>query len=150
VTTFTGTIPTIASGDTTTVPTNLATYRDALKALTEAESTWSPTITAETGTFTSVAASNCRYLQANKLVIWTATITITTAGTAAGAIRMPLPVTAQSGWIYLGNGRETTATGSMLQAFQFSSTVASIVRYDNATIIASGRALTVMGHYEAA
>jgi hypothetical protein len=50
----------------------------------------------------------------------------------------------------MGHGRETQSTGAMLQVFQFSSTAASILRYDNATAIASGRTVSVSGHYEAA
>jgi hypothetical protein len=96
VTVFTGTIPTISAGDTTTVPTNLATYRDALKGASEAWTSYTPTWTAASvnpvlnnGSFTGSA-----YARINKLVIFRIVLTMgstTTYGT--GAWRLTLPVT---------------------------------------------------------
>ena len=48
MTTWTGTIPTLAPGDTTAVTTGLATYADALQALSEAWTTYTPTWSAST------------------------------------------------------------------------------------------------------
>lgn len=110
---------------------------------------WAPTITAETGTFTSVSGAG-RYIVMGKTVVWMLTITITTAGTAAGAVRFGLPSTAEAGSGYIGSGREAAATGVALTAFLFSTTQGSVLRYDNATIIASGRTLHLGGMYEAA
>jgi hypothetical protein len=101
MTTFTGTIPTIASGDTTTVPTNLATYRDALKAATEAwtsfgsGSSWTATTTNPTlGNGTWVG----HYRQLDKTVDFWIRITVgstTTAG--SGIYQVTLPVTPIAG-----------------------------------------------------
>jgi len=93
LTTFTGTIPTIASGDTTTVPTNLATYRDALKAASEAWSTWTPTYTGITaiGNATVVA----RYSQIGKWVHGHFMLTVgstTTFGVAFLTASLPVAV----------------------------------------------------------
>lgn len=108
---------------------------------------WTPTVTAETGTFTTVAGSG-RYTQVGKKVDWSVTITITTVGTAANGIRFTLPVTAQATGAYVGNGRNT-ATGAQVQIFLFSTSVANVVRYDNASAIGVGT-IVLSGTYEAA
>lgn len=94
MTLFTGTIPTIASGDTTTVPANLATYRDALKALSEAWTTFTPTWTATTtnpvlnnGTITG------HYAQINKTVLFWIKLTVgSTTTVGSGIYQLTLPV----------------------------------------------------------
>lgn len=54
--------------------------------------TTAPTPTAQTGTFTSVSAA-LSYLRVGDWCFWDATITITTNGTAAGFIILPMPFT---------------------------------------------------------
>lgn len=95
MTLFTGTIPTIASGDTTTVPTNLATYRDALKGASEAWTAFTPTWTGVTanpalgnGSFTGTA-----YARVNKLVHFRIVLTMgstTTYGTGQWIFTPPV------------------------------------------------------------
>jgi hypothetical protein len=100
VTTFTGSIPTIASGDTTTVPTNLATYRDALKAASEAWTAYTPTWTGTTtnpaiGDGTLVGA----YARVNKLIH--CRINLTMGGTTtygSGNWIFALPVATHAGY----------------------------------------------------
>lgn len=96
MTVFTGTIPTIASGDTTTVPTNLATYRDALKGAADAWTAYTPTWTATSvnpaignGSFTGSA-----YMRVNKLVTFRIVLNYgsTTSG-GTGQWLLALPVT---------------------------------------------------------
>lgn len=90
MTTFTGTIPTIASGDTTTVPTNLATYRDALKALSEAQTAWTPTYTNIT---IGNAVVSAKYLQVGKFVRGHLNIVFgSTSSFGAGSLLSSLPV----------------------------------------------------------
>lgn len=137
------------SGEVPTAAILNAHVRDNLKAIGDPWTAWSPTVTAETGTFTSVSGAG-RYMSAGKLTIWSLTITITTAGTAAGAVRFGLPVTAQASGVYMGGGRESASTGVALTVFGASTTLGSVLRYDNATIIASGRTLMLAGTYEAA
>ena len=149
MTTFTGTISVVSPGDSTTVSTKLATHSDALKALTEAWSTWTPTITAETGTFTTTSSSNARYFQAGKLVVGQVTITITTVGTGANGVRFTLPVTAAGTAIHLGDGREQT-TGPSLNITSVGGTVGQVYKYDGTSIIAAGRILNLQFQYEAA
>lgn len=90
MTTFTGTIPTIASGDTTTVPTNLATYRDALKALTEAGTSYVPTYSNFTlGNGTAAAA----WARQNKWADFRIRIALGTTSAVTGAMTISLPAT---------------------------------------------------------
>lgn len=56
------------------------------------EGTTTPTPTAASGTFTTVAAT-LSYTKVGNRVAWNATITITTNGTAAGRVILPLPFT---------------------------------------------------------
>lgn len=91
MTTWTGTVPTIAPGDTTTVPTNLAVYRDALKAVSEAWTDYTPTATNWTignGTL------RFKYLRVNKLALVRIFFAAgsTTAYTGSGAV-ISLPFT---------------------------------------------------------
>jgi len=109
---------------------------------------WTPTVTAETGTFTTASIVGV-YSQIGKTILFKVTLTITTAGTALGAARFTLPVTACTN-VYIGGGRENQATAYALQVFQVSSTVAGVVKYDGTTIIANGRTLECEGFYQAA
>lgn len=118
--------------------------------LPQAWSTFSPVLSAETGSYSNASPSNGRYIAYGKTIHWSLTITIVSAGTAAGAVRFALPVTAAMTGAYIGNGREGASTGAALVCFNASTTTASVLRYDNATIIASGRTLSLSGTYEAA
>lgn len=96
MTIYTGTIATVASGDTTTVPTNLATYRDALKAASEAWTTFG-TGANWTGTVSNPAIGNGiwngRYAQVTKLVDFSVKITMGTTTTyGSGVFQITLPV----------------------------------------------------------
>lgn len=126
--------------------------RDNLKALGDPWTAWTPTITAQTGTFTTVSGAG-RYIAPGKPITWSATITITTVGTASGLIKMTLPVAARAVDLYVGAGREHTSTGKQLLAWTDSTTGASacfISFYDNTSAIGAGRTLILGGTYEAA
>lgn len=107
MTTFTGTIPTIAGGDTTTVPTNLATYRDALKAASEAWTSYSP-VWSSTGTAPAIGNGSIvgGSMQINKFVGFRILLTAgstTTWGT--GVLSLTLPVTPRGSvgtWTFKG------------------------------------------------
>jgi hypothetical protein len=109
VTAFTGTIPTIASGDTTTVPASLATYRDALKAATEAWTSYTP---AWSSTGTAPAINNGTltggYAQLNKLFLFRILLTVgssTTFGTGVLSLSLPgTPRGAVGTWTWKGVG----------------------------------------------
>lgn len=110
--------------------------------------TWSPTVTAGSGTFTSVSAVG-GYLQIGKAVWFNITITITTAGSAAGNIIIPLPV-GTSVRPFSVAGTETALIGAGLSGFGTAGGSSMAVRKtDTTTIIASGNVVTVSGFYEA-
>lgn len=70
---------------------------------------YTPTITAGTGSFTTVSAVG-RWKQIGKLVFVQATITITTNGTAATSVKATLPATANSNAVLIA--RETAISGT--------------------------------------
>jgi hypothetical protein len=110
-------------------------------------STFTPTPTAETGSFTTVSASGS-YLNIGKLVMFCLTITITNAGTATGYISVALPTgsPARGAMVAVGEtnntglagiGRISTGNGNML-----------ITKYDAGTLIATNNILFMSGLYE--
>ena len=111
---------------------------------------YSPTVTATSGTFTTLV-TNASYCQIGKTVHLAVSIGITTAGTATGGINVTLPVTAKTGSIAVGSGRENSATGNQLQVFIAGATgTCQIWQYNNATTIATGRTVLVSLTYEVA
>lgn len=152
MTIFTGTAPTFVGADNATVVANLNILRDGLKATSEAWTAWTPTITADAGTFTTTSASG-RYMRVNKLIQYQVSITITTVGTATGGLRFTLPVSAHSSGLYIGSGREMAVTGVMLFVLGNQgggAGIGAITRYDNTSILGSGRLIAAAGTYEAA
>jgi hypothetical protein len=112
--------------------------------------TYTPTVTATSGAFTTLV-TNASFCQIGKTVHLAISIGITTAGTASGGINVTLPVTAKTGSIAVGSGRENSATGNQLQVFIAGATGScQIWQYNNVTIIASGRTVLVSLTYEAA
>ena len=110
---------------------------------------YTPTVSAGSGTFTSVSATG-RYKTIGKTTFIQIAVTITTNGTAASNVQATLPSTA-AGFHYALNGRETNSTGLMLNAVVFSGTnLVYITKYDNTYIGANGYVLSVCGVYEAA
>ena len=109
---------------------------------------YNPAVTASSGTFTSVSATGS-FLTIGKLVHYTCTITITTVGTAAGSIVLPLPAgTAVRNAVGMGMasnlgksvGYRILATGSS----------GDMTFYDNSSAIAAGNVIIVTGIYERA
>jgi hypothetical protein len=111
---------------------------------------YTPTITAGTGTFTTVAGSG-RWAQIGKVVFGTVTVTVTTNGTAAGHVIFTLPTTAHATNLMIGNGRENASSGKLLQTYvDGTATQASVFNYDNTYPAADGSSLLVSFTYEAA
>lgn len=112
---------------------------------------WTPTITANSGVFTTVTASG-RYTQIGKTVHFSLRITQTSIGSASGFTFFTLPITA----LYnptndtVGYGREDALTGSLLQCRSASATSAAVIKYDNTAIVANGAVFNLKGTYEAA
>jgi hypothetical protein len=93
--------------------TALASESTGLKWDAGAWTTYTPTVSSSTGTITTASATG-KWKRAGKLIAVQQTITITTNGTGAGNLRATLPFDAES-TDFVGAGRETAVTGSMLQ-----------------------------------
>lgn len=123
-----------------------------VSTITQSDSTpwiaFTPTITAATGTFTSVSAVS-RYKLLGKTCIYEGTITVTTVGSAASSIITDLPTAAfQAGAV--GVVKETaltTYTGSILLT---STTATSILNYAGVTMAATGASIKFSLIYEIA
>lgn len=116
--------------------------------------TYTPTVAALTGTFTSVAATG-RWTQIGKTVIVMFKITVTTNGTAGTATLMSLPVTPNTAAFAndygCGMAREVALTGNMLQALiRNGGADLQLVRYDNAYVGGNGANISGMVTYQAA
>ncbi len=113
-------------------------------------STYTPTITCQTGTLTTASATG-RYKQVGKVLFAQITITVTANGTCAGQVVATLPViSANSASIWTMSGRENAMTGKMLQGIvQGNASTAYIINYDNSYPAASGSLLYISGVYEA-
>lgn len=106
---------------------------------------WTPTVSASSGTFTSVSATG-KYAVIGGLTFFRVIITITTNGTAASIARFTLPTTATEAAVFYG--RETGSAGNQLQgSVAASSAVVDVVTYNNLYPGASGATLTVAGFY---
>ncbi len=108
---------------------------------------YTPTITAATGTFTTVSATG-RYWRIGMTVCFEMIITITTNGTAATAVRATLPINAPA-FSYTFAGRETAVTGNELQGIVSGiGNVMAIRNYDNTYPGGDGRSISISGVYE--
>ncbi|MGX0963150.1 hypothetical protein AB7M63_003599 [Bradyrhizobium japonicum] len=103
-----------------------------------------PTVTASVPAFTTASCS-LRYKLLGKTAIFTATVTITNAGTAAGNILFDLPFTPTT--THAGGGKEVAAVGYQCNWQTIGSQVA-IAKYDNTTIIGTGRTVVITGTIE--
>lgn len=111
------------------------------------EGTWTPTITAGSGTFTTVSG-NGTYTKIGREVHVKVQIVITTNGTAAAYVVATLPFTSSATNYAQGCGRETAITGTMLQSITYASDGnITILTYNNAYPGASGYTLMVTQTY---
>ena len=94
------------------------------------EGSYTPTITANTGTFTTVSATG-HYTKIGRVVKVCVTITITTNGTAATTVNFSVPFTSTADHEIYGCGRERATTGfSVSVAMGASTTTAACRKYD--------------------
>jgi hypothetical protein len=101
------------------------------------EGTWTPTVTASSGTITSYTLVGANYTKIGRVVHVNFAVTITNAGTGAGSLDVTLPFT-NGAVIANGAGRENALTGFQLQCrVNASSSTMSIQNYANATAIAT-------------
>jgi hypothetical protein len=95
---------------------------------------YTSTVSSINGTITTVGAVNNVYYQIGDLVFVEYDITITTLGTAGGAIKFTLPITNNRQNSGGGVGRENNVTGKLLTSF-VDTTVATLVQqYDGAFV----------------
>lgn len=134
----TGTTGTLGGSN---ILTNTTDITSASTAFNGAWYSYTPTVTANTGTFTSVSGVGA-YKISGGMMDYSITVTITTNGTAAGDVEATLPKTP------LGNctgvGRETGATGKQLQTLAVSNRE-TIWYYDGTYPGANGHVLTISG-----
>jgi hypothetical protein len=106
---------------------------------------YNPVATASAGSITTYSSSG-KYVDFGGLVWYTATVTITNAGTAAGELRISIPFTANANSI--GVGREDNATGVQLQAMINSGIAyARVVSYAGGGVIAAPRVYIISGWF---
>lgn len=137
--------PGLATGEAVVLPSQAVD----LSKVGAAWVAYTPVVTAGAGSFTTVSAVG-RYSQVGKTVVGTASITITSVGSGTGGVNFTLPVTAQSGVGYIGQGRADVLTGNMLQVKAGSTTIGTIFVYNNTGPAASGEILRISFMYEAA
>lgn len=109
---------------------------------------YTPSIAAQSGTFTTVSATG-RYKTIGKTTFITITITATNIGTAAGYASATLPNISAAEQYTLSGGNFSTGK-SMRALIGISSSAALIANYDNTFPLASGQTVTVSGVYESA
>jgi hypothetical protein len=125
--------------------TTAASWSSEAQPLVYERGTTTPTVTATSGSFTTVACA-LSYERRGNLVTFTAVVTITNAGTAVGNLSIPLPITAASGAAVAGWESQATGftcNGAIISPF----TNAVVAKYDSTTIIGSGRTVSVTGSY---
>ncbi|MET4283574.1 hypothetical protein [Bradyrhizobium sp. LA6.12] len=117
-----------------------------IAALTGAWTSYTPTVSAGTGTFTSASATGV-YKQIGKTVLFTVTITITTNGSGATNVTVTNPVNT-NGSNAGAFGREVGVSGKMLQGVINTSNM-NIYNYDNSYPGATGAFIVMSGFYAA-
>ena len=124
---------------------------ETMNSIGAAWESWTPTVTASSGTITSYTIGYAKYTQINKLIVARISITVTNAGTAGGTyLQFSLPVTSAIGSAYIGSGREGTATGNTLNIILSGSTTGRFLEYDNTGTTATGVTNSGLVIYEAA
>ncbi|QPF87032.1 hypothetical protein IC762_12330 [Bradyrhizobium genosp. L] len=130
---------------TSEVSGTLPTANGGLGNTAGAWTAYSPTPVPDTGSFTTVSTAGTFYV-IGKLVHFRLTITITSAGSAAGGIRVALPVGSAAGPAMAVVG-ETANTG-VSGVGRITGSNMIIVKYDASSLIATGNVLTSAGIYE--
>ena len=148
--TFTGTpaAPTATAGTNTTQLATTAFVTSAVStAIPTGWTSYTPTITAASGSFTTTSATGAYYKIGN-LVFVRVKITITTVGTGTNPV-FSLPFTANSsGDRVILAGTETALTGKMLQSrVDQSATTSTVYFYDSTSPSANGAVCVISGVY---
>jgi hypothetical protein len=137
------------TGDMTNTAGSLATTVTGINGVNQnaAWTTYTPTITAQTGTITTSSATG-RYKQIGKTTLLEVDVTITTAGTGAQGLRASLPFTAAA-FSYVGSCRDIALSGkSGASAISSGGTTVDMRDATGATMIASGAEVVTIIVYE--
>lgn len=110
---------------------------------------WTPTVTAAAGSFTSVTNNGCEYVIIGKICFYKVDISIVTKGTADGDTRLTPPVAVRSGTWFWDSGREVNTSGHF-QLLGCRNSEIIIWNYDNTFSGLSGRRLVGGGFFEVA
>lgn len=113
--------------------------------MAEPTQTFATAVTSVTGTITTLGVVTMTYRRHDGWLSWNLSITITTNGTGAGAVRFTLPKNASAAWAACG--RETALTGSLLSVTGGLAT-ADIATYNNAYPGGNGAVLLCSGQYQ--
>jgi hypothetical protein len=98
---------------------------------------FTPTVSSVTGAIFVAGALDCSYMRVQKAVIVEFDITITSIGTAGGAILFTLPINANSSLMGTGVGRESGVTAAPLFIWH-TTTQAQIQKFDGTFIGGNG------------
>jgi hypothetical protein len=109
------------------------------------QTNFTPVVTAAAGTITAASAT-LRYARHDGWLDWTASISVTNAGTGAGGLNMTFPVSVNAGTRAMGTGREENLNGNLVHAVG-SGTVATIYTYNNQWPGVTGCLLSMAGKY---
>ncbi len=101
---------------------------EAINSLQNTWDYWTPTVTPQTGIFTTLGTVVGRYKQIGITLFGHIDIGITTNGTAAGFIDFTLPL--PSSIFQIGSGREINVVGTML-SITCGGSIATILTYNN-------------------
>lgn len=134
------------------VEVNSSSLVTNVSGTTGAASTYAPTITANSGTFTTLGTVTGRYKLLSEKFCWVnIDIPITTNGTAAGWVKSTLPFTSANTIDQVGTGRENGLTAKQLNVgIGPNSTIANITLYDATYPGADGARLSLEFVYEIA
>lgn len=111
------------------------------------EGTYTPTVTAATGTLTSYTGT-VWYTRIGRQVTIIANVTITNAGTGAGNCNISLPYANNATVSASGVGRENAVSGSLLQgAISPTGTDVVVRKFDNTTPIATNAQIRINTTY---
>lgn len=120
-----------------------------LKITSHAWVPYTPTVTAQTGTITTLGAVTGRYRHTPGQVDYQYSVPITTNGTGAGDIRASLPIVASGA--AQGTGRELNITGKLLSAtITGTANIVTVANYDNSYPGGDGVLLSISGSYKVA
>lgn len=113
---------------------------------------WTPTVTATSGTITTVGALGMRYSRVGKTVFFKGFITITTNGTGAALVKFTLPPGINTiSEAAQGYGRTLAVSGKQLQVnLPNADTAGYIANYDGSYPAVDGEILGIAGFYEIA